>query len=150
MPEELKDKKEYEISFILSGEEGSAEIERELSAIGAEITFKSPAASTRLAYPLKKHETGYFGYIHFMALPDRVKALKDALAHKPGVLRFLVITPAVKQVVREMGARSAAPRKEKDKAEGAPTTGSAGRLAPPAEKLMTNEALEKKLEEILK
>lgn len=151
MQEALKDKKEYEISFVLSGEEAAAEVERELLAIGAEITFKSPAASIRLAYPLERHETGYFGYTHFMAMPHSVKALKEALAHKSGVLRFLIITPAVKQVAREIGPRGSAPvRKEKDKAEGAPTTGSAGRPAEPAEKLITNEALEKKLEEILK
>lgn len=146
MSEELKDKKEYEISFVLSGEDGATEIERELSAIGAEVTFKSPAASTRLAYPLKKHETAYFGYTHFMALPAGIKVLKEALAHNPKVLRSLILTPAVKPVAREPRPAHADAAVARDR-EKKPVSAAEPK---PVEKLITNEALEKKLEEILK
>ena len=117
-----------------------------LAAAGAEITFRVPPASIRLAYPLKKHETAYFGYIHFMALPSAVKSVKEALAHDAKVLRSLILTPAVKLMVREPRPdRSETVPKDKEKPVGA-----IAEQKPAPEKVMTNEALEKKLEEILK
>lgn len=97
----LDDKKEYEITFIAVAEDGAIEVEKELAALGCAITGKGPLAAIKLAYPVKKHTTGHFGYIWFSAMAEDVKKLHDALSIKPGILRFLIVTPPVKVTVRE-------------------------------------------------
>lgn len=130
MPEEAKN---YEISFLLLKEEAQAEVEKTLVGAGAETVYKNPLAQARLAYPIRKQTSAYFGFMHFKAMPDRISQIKSELGLKPDVLRFLIVTPpfTLKQPERK-------------------------RLAPqpvlevPSAPVLSNEELEQKLEEILK
>ena len=136
---ELKDKKEYELAAMLSEEVVAAEVEAVIRKYGGEMASPARVTSLRLAYPLKKHDSAFFAVFIFTALPGAVKFVKEDLALNPKVLRSLILTPPVKVVPREPRA----PRVEKK--EGALEV-----AAKPAEVAVSNEALEKKLEEILK
>ena len=127
-------KKEYEISYLLTAPEAEQEVISTLKQNGAEISVQKPVASITLAYPIKRHATAYFGFCQFMADASAIKSMDDALRLKKGVIRFLVMTPAVK--VPTPGAFAV----KSDKAEKKP-------VAPAA---LSNEALSEKLEEILK
>ncbi len=135
----LRDKKEYEISFVLSEESGTAEVEKALRNAGAEMSGVLTASAIRLAYPIKKHENAYFGFMHFSAMPDAILKVKSELAHNPKVLRLLVLTPPVKHPVRS----------ERVSPGTKPVSVVSEVLVKP-EGAVSNEALEKKLEEILK
>lgn len=147
--------KEYEISYVLATEDAASEIEKEFAALGCQVVQKGPLAAVKLAYPVKKHASGFFGYTRFSAMPEDIKKLHDALALKPGVLRFLIVTPPVKQMARE--ARQPRERDAQQKpasSVAAKETSSTAVSAQPAtshaSEALSNELLEKKLEEILK
>lgn len=145
------DKKEYEIAFVLATEDAEGEIGKTIAANGMEVTGKGPVAALKLAYPIKKHVSGFFGYCWFSGMPSDVKKIKETLALQPNVLRFLIVTPPVKPAARDSrGERlrdhSAAPKPGQP---AVPQEKPAEQPAPAPEAL-SNELLEKKLEEILK
>lgn len=151
----LDDKKEYEITFIAAAEDGAIEVEKELAAFGCALTGKGPLAAIKLAYPVKKHASGHFGYVWFTALADDVKKLHDALAIKPGILRFLIVTPPVKVTVRENRTPRERGMQPKPAASEAPKEAPVSEPRPQAVPMrvpeaLSNELLERKLEEILK
>lgn len=150
----MEEQKEYELAFIAAAEDGAVEVEKELAALGCAITGKGPLAAVKLAYPVKKHTTGHFGYVWFTAMAEDVKKLHDALAIKTGILRFLIVTPPVKVTVREHraprehGIRPEPAASEATKEAAAESRPQAAPVRAP--EALSNELLEKKLEEILK
>lgn len=153
--EDAGDRKEYEIAYVAIAEDGAVEVEHELAVLGCAVIGKGPLAATKLAYPVKKHTTGHFGYVWFTAIAEDVKKLHDALALKPGILRFLLVTPPVKATVRENRAPRERGMQQKPAAiktpKAAPAAEAHTQPAPPrAPEVLSNELLEKKLEEILK
>ena len=135
---EEKDKKEYEISFLVRQEEQSQEVVSVLNRHGAQISHEGQVSKIRLAYPIKKEANAYFGYLWFFAEPDAVVAIDNDLRLNKEVLRFIVLTSPVKKSSSE----------RRDVRE---TPKSAPQIPAPVlqERELTNEDLEKKLEEIL-
>lgn len=123
--------KEYEISFLLTSSEAEKSIDEVLTKNLAEVFNRKPVVEIPLAYPIKKHSTAYFGFYHFRSNPGNVEKIDAALRLTKDVLRFLVVTPP---------AQSAAPQ-----ATSRPTI-----IRKQSEVALSNEALEEKLEEILK
>ncbi len=135
------DKKEYEISFVVKQKDGESAVDMLLKQYGAEVVFRSPVTETRLAYPIKKFHQAYFGYMHFIGAADAVEKIVHDANLNPAILRILVVTPPVGK-----GAQSA--RKERTDR---PAKKSVETAAPAVVGgMLTNEALEEKLEEILK
>ncbi|MDE2001574.1 MAG: 30S ribosomal protein S6 [Patescibacteria group bacterium] len=134
--------KEYEISFVVKTQDGASAVEGLLGQHRMNVLFKSPVTETRLAYPIKKHATAFFGYMHAAGLPEEVSGLVHDANLNPEILRILVVTPPVG---KEMPVRSL--RGEKSAKKAVPE--SAAAPVQPAGAL-TNEALSEKLEEILK
>lgn len=124
-----ENKKEYEIAYLLTAPEAEQEVVGLLKQNGAEISHQKAPASIPLAYQIKRHATAYFGFCYFTALSSAIKPISDALKLQKGVLRSLIITPPVKV---------SAPM---------PITGRPEKKVTPS---ISNEALEEKLEEILK
>lgn len=133
------DKREYEISFLLSGPEAKSEVLNLLNQIKAELTAEEEPRLINLAYPIKKQLSAHFGFYQFRANPADLKSLKDALAINAKVLRFLVVSDPIKK-------QSAVPKER-------PRPEIPSKPAPiesmPTPKVLSNEALEKTLEEIL-
>lgn len=153
---EEKEPKKYEIGFLIREENDKETISALLKKYGAEILAEEKENKIRLAYPIKKENFAYFGWIHFSLNPLIVKELREQLKLNLRVLRFVIVvlTPQMlaagqeKKRVFGQRPRREAPLKEKfgEKSE---------RRAPEApvkyvSQAVDNELLEKKLEEILK
>lgn len=129
---ELKD---YEISFLLGQEKDVEDVLKLLKSEEAEIIFEGTLKKISLAYKIKKQSEAYFGYLHFRMPKDKVKLLEKDLLTASTILRSLIITPPFVRPKPEPRARQQ---------RTAPA-------APPAQVGMplSNEAIERKIEEIL-
>ena len=127
---ELKD---YEISFLLGQEKDVEDVLKLLKREEAQIIFEGTLKKIPLAYKIKKQSEAYFGYFHFRMSRDKIKSLGKDLLTASTILRFLVVTPPFVRPKPEPRART--------------------RIAPaPAAQVgapLSNEALERKIEEIL-
>ena len=142
-----KEFKKYEIGFVSRDEKGSDEINKSLISHKCEITENGSLERIKLAYPIKKEIIGYFGYYHFLADPLIIEKIKGELNLNSNVLRFIIITPpAEKQPVSAF--KPEIRRKTIISKDINPKIEARRPSAPPS--ILTNEALEKKLEEILK
>ena len=129
------DLREYELSFLLKAENGREALEKAILDNGGKITYREPLKEVRLAYPIQKHETAYFGFGYFQADPIKTQEIRHEVSLRPEVIRFLIITPPVS-------------RKSKESRIQKPVA-----VTPAIESktpAISNEALEQKLEEILK
>lgn len=133
-----KDKKNYEISYLLRSEAGMGEVSRLLRQHEGEILEEVPPKNIALAYKIEKLTSAPFGYTIFSMSPENVPELGKNLKTNQGLLRFLIITPPfTKQEVTPSPRRSrSAPEKTGDSSKSSPS--------------LSNEALEKKIEEILR
>ncbi len=130
------EKNAYEISFLVKSAEDAEAIVKRLSEIGAEVLSENKPQEIVLAYPIKKISKAYFGYSVFNSLPSEIAKLNNSLGLDSKALRFLIVTPPIVKVQeRKMESVMTA---EKPK------------TAPVRETDLSNDALEQKLEEILK
>lgn len=128
-----EDAKTYEISYLVKDSAGEQEVLKALQQYKAEIFRQGALSEIKLEYPIKKHQSAYFGFVQFISLPENIIQIKSVLILNPQVLRILAISiakPADEQ-------KPIASKPEPEVKE-----------APPS--ILSNEALEKKLEEILK
>ena len=149
MTNEDKDKKEYELALLLKSEDNLAGVLTLVGQHNAEGVSEPRAKRLQLSYEIKKHTEAVFVYFTFKAFGDDIKALEHDLNTHADVLRFMVIaSPAP----AERNATSAMPPREERRSRAAPSysapvTPEVPRPAP--SKPLSNEALEKKIEEIL-
>lgn len=135
-------KREYELAFVLKAEDISP-VAKALKGAGFSIVKEGPLNKVRLAYPIKKENQGFFASYLIEGESPRVADLTKELELNKEVLRFLILTPVK---LKETVARKATVK------EGAISDKSAEPEKPSYDsgKMLSNEALEKKLEEILK
>lgn len=139
--------KEYEIGFLVKEEAGIAVIRKFLDLAGAVITKEGEIKKISLAYPIKKETSAFFGFFHFTSLPAAIKDLEKELRVEPLCLRSIIIKDPIKRDMhREEGQPELSERGERvqqrepeEKPEAVKKQGD----------IVTNEELEKKLEEIL-
>jgi ribosomal protein S6 len=133
-----KDKKEYELGYLLK-EERNAEILDTVRGHGGEITLEGPLNRTHLAYQIQKEPEAYFGFVQFTMEPGKAKELEATLGLNKNVMRSIIMTPP--------------PMKEKkrleDVVQGPPKPMVQPREPKAQPTILSNEALEKKIEEIL-
>ncbi len=135
----------YEIGFLATEEGGAQAVLEALKRRGAEILLEGPVEKITLAYAIKRQTGAYFGYMHFRVSPDAVRVIADDVKGHAAILRSLVVTPPLMKPK---------PRWEGSKVRqrtiaGAPQP----QLQPEVSKSplpLSNEALEKQIEEILK
>ncbi len=132
------DFRSYEVAFLVKSPEEEKVVADLINQHKGNILQKSQIKETKLAYPIKKHSSAYFGYMHFELLPADLERLSNSLKLNPAVLRYLtVLAPAVKKP----SERKSAEKENKEVPAPAVTA---------SRSILTNEALEEKLEEILK
>lgn len=129
-------KGDYELSYMLSSAESASGVFDILAKYKCAPYFRGPISQVRLAYPIKKQTSAFFGFCYFYAEPELVKKINDDLALNGSVVRFLIVTPPVKAISRQPKAPEKAPEPKNDQ--------------PQQPAVLSNEALEQKLEEILK
>src|SRR5258708_6837557 len=143
---EEKDQKTYELALLLKGEEDLAKIPAFLRDHGAEPLSESRAKKLALAYKIKGNTEAVFSPSTFKASGEDAKRIEKDLITNAFVIRAMILVsppPAERP--------SAAPsfpmqQRGRPSAMRAPSPTEA---RPPAPRPLSNEALEKKIEEIL-
>ncbi len=137
------EKRKYEIGFVIKTED-AAIISQSLKNRGFVVLTENPLEKIQLAYLIKKESYAYFSYFHFEGDPAAIKNLKDDLKLNPEVLRYLIITPPF---IKKPAWR----RPEFTQTSGETKfTPPVAKRSSSAQSILTNEALERKIEEILK
>jgi ribosomal protein S6 len=129
--------REYEVSSVAMSETILQDVRTVLEEARALITEEGKTVAIRFAYPIKKQTSGFFGFIKFSAHPETIATIEKNLRVIPQMLRFLIVTPPPARAIesdRRSAMRSPAPQKPDN----------------PEAPALTNEALEQKIEEILK
>ncbi|MEK9179928.1 MAG: 30S ribosomal protein S6 [Patescibacteria group bacterium] len=142
---EEKDKKNYEVAFILEKEENLQDFLRISRQHNIEPQTEARAHKLNLAYKIEKATQAYFGFFRTSANPDDVKALEKDLNTAAGVLRFLI----VKLPKEAFEARRERVDMRDMRRERKPMPRKNMPTQPRASETLSNEALEKKIEEIL-
>ncbi len=150
MTNEEKDKKEYELALLLKSEDDMSGVLALVGTHKAEGISEPRAKRLQLSYEIKKHTEAVFAYFTFKMFGDDMKALEHDLNSRADVLRFMVIaSPAP----AERNASSAMPpreeRRPRSSTQYAAPSAPFETPKPAASKPLSNEALEKKIEEIL-
>ena len=140
-----KDSKKYEIGFLAKNEGFKDELAKILTNFGAEISESGAMSRIKLAYPIKKEASAFFSYIYFSGQPEIVEKISDNLKLNSEILRHIIIVaPAIRQTIQtpvKRMRRSMVSERPVEKTE---------IRKPKPQAALSNEALEKKLEEILK
>ena len=154
MTNEDKDKKEYELGLLLKHEEDLGNIVKLVSQHNAEKIGEPRAKRLALSYEINGNTEATFAYFNFFAFGDDMKNLEHDLNSRQEVIRFLLVIATPPNEHRApMGAPGMmgpgmAPRRGRP-ARPMPSSMDGSSSKGPAQPL-SNEALEKKIEEILK
>lgn len=144
--------KNYELAFLLKSDQDYKEISKSINDAEVKISAEGQMTKIKLAYPIKKESFAYFGYLYLTSNTQNIKKLSEALRSNLKILRFLIfIKPLVKPAEAGKASRVRLSREPSEYIKmpeiafrpAAPTT-------PSRSQNLSNEALEKKLEEILK
>lgn len=139
-----EDKKEYEISVLFENESNLPDFLKFMNQHGAEVFFESPLRNLNLAYPIKKKIQAFFAYFHFKALPEAIGSISKDLETSSHVLRSLIVTPPF---LKPKPSAFVPRTRRVAEPETSPVEHSQPARRPSAP--LSNEALEKKIEEIL-
>ncbi len=132
----------YELTFLIK-DENSLSLKEEFTKSGAVLSNERPLQKIKLAYPIKKTVYGFMGAFNFVLTPDKLADLNAKLKLDQSLLRYSLnraLPPSEKQNFEPglyMKAREERKRpifvKEPVKT---------------FEPVLTNEALEKKIDEL--
>jgi len=143
METESAEKKNYELSFLVKDENDAREVLKLLAQHEAEVRGEGPLRKLNLAYPIKHVPQAYFGFVNLAVLPANAKSLERDLSANTAILRTLMVKlPKGKTAVVTSGEYKKTMRPI---AQRRPVR----MEAPSQPKPLSNEALEKKIEEIL-
>ncbi len=125
----------YEIAFLLKTGATDEQLAATLANFGATVVNKGPVSQIQLAYTIKKQKSAQFSFWHFtLTDANKMKELANALNLLDSVIRSLV-TKVIPPKEKTRG------KKEEKKEVSAPVSQLDS---------LSNESLEKQLEEILK
>ena len=130
----------YELTFHTPLED-TASIRAIIAKHGRVVSERAPV-KVKLGYPIKRQSFAFLGVTAFEAEPEAIAALSEELNLADSVLRF--------QISR-VAAKAAAPQERPAVADGnQPSAPRPPARIKPFDSTLSNEALEKKIEEILK
>ncbi|MEK7086942.1 MAG: 30S ribosomal protein S6 [Patescibacteria group bacterium] len=134
----------YEITCILKDEEDSKEVGRILKKNKAVILDERPLVKVQLAYSIQKLNQAYLGYFLFGLDPEFVPALSAELGLEKNIVRHLINKASSRD-----GRASDKKRRSTFERErvGARALKETEKMFEP---VLTNEAIQEKIEEILK
>lgn len=142
-----KEKKNYEVAVLVKEEGSFATVLTLLNQHSVEIREEGGVKKVALAYPIERITQAYFGFFYVQALPHDIKQLEKDMGHAPAVLRSLIVTiPSTRSTKEGSSLRRPQFRRPPPSAHLAVPLSEA---RPPVRKTLSNEALSKKIEEIL-
>lgn len=138
----IETQKKYDISFIQKSEDGV--LARQLiEKHGGVILNEYPLVKLRLSYPIKKETQGFLGTIKCTLPPESVRGLSNAAKLEHDILRFLIgVQNEIKETAPRLDEEGRAQQRKK-------RTVSAPKQKTGFNAVLSNEALQEKLEEIL-
>lgn len=151
-----EENKNYEVSFLVKADQDKDDIAKILKEGGFSIINAGQTARIKLTFPVKKENFAYFGSLYFSGNPADIQGLSQKLKTDPKILRFSVI---FKPVIKESEGRisegayltRSKPTVEHKKIQEISSEPFSQPVKKPARtEALSNEALEKRLEEILK
>ena len=93
--------RDYELMYIvrptLADDQFAGATERVdtiISNLGGEVGEKTPWGKRRLAYPIQKHEDGYYVVARIKLEPDQTRELEEQLRISDEVIRHILVVPA--------------------------------------------------------
>ncbi|MDP3975039.1 MAG: hypothetical protein Q8P88_02005 [Candidatus Jorgensenbacteria bacterium] len=128
----------YEITFYTKVED-AAPVKTAVKTVDGEVLEERPFEKVRLEFPIKKESYAFMGVLRVSLGSEAVALVARALLHAPGVLRCLITTPSPAPTEDRSVERRPMERKRPP----------SPRVAPQESSILTNEALERKIEEIL-
>ena len=150
---EEKDKKEYELGVLVATEDDLAPVMALVREHNGEPSTEPRTKKLALAYEIKKHKDAVFSYWNFKALTADAKELEKALNTKAEVIRSLMIASPAPMMTpadhERIPAAMMGPDRRRTRTMRPATGTSTADAKPSAPKPLSNEALEKKIEEIL-
>jgi small subunit ribosomal protein S6 len=104
--------KTYELTYIISPEITSQEAENKAREIETLIQSKegiilkqnNPIAKT-LAFPVKKHASGFFGILEFTLEPEKLLEVKEAIQKDGKIVRHMLIVKEPIRIRKERRSR---------------------------------------------
>ncbi len=142
---EDKDRKLYELAILLKDEGDMAGMVTLISQHGGEMIAEPRVKKLALAYKIKGETEAIFACANFSMLPDHAKELEHDLGARQNIVRFMIILAEPQTERREIPAGAFPAKKRGRPAAGRPLAEG----KPAAPRPLSNEALEKKIEEIL-
>jgi ribosomal protein S6 len=105
--------KTYELTYIVSpeitSEEAQAkgkEIESVISSKEGTILRQSNPIAKTLAYPIKKHASGFAGFLEFQLEPEKLVELKEIIAKDGKIVRHMLIIKEAAEFKKERRTRT--------------------------------------------
>jgi len=136
------EKKNYELAFLVKEEAAIDDLKRIVRQSEVEIQLESPLKKVNLAYKIKNIGEAYFGFLRLVSEPASMHSLARDLRTNPAIVRFLVVSLPKE----EMAGIQSPMRRERPIARRMPIPKEVVRQQA---KPLSNEALERKIEEIL-
>jgi len=134
--------KKYDISFIQRSEDG-AFARKFIEKYGGVILNEYPLVKLRLSYPIKKETQGFLGTIKCTLPPESVRSVSAAAKLEHDILRFLVgVQSEIKESTPRLDEEGRSGQRKKRVAVAPKQKGGFNTV-------LSNEALQEKLEEIL-
>jgi ribosomal protein S6 len=150
-----KDPKNYELAILVKTEDQLPEIMAFLSQHEATVTGEPRVRKIALAYPVKKETEAVFASYLFSAAPSQAKKLEKDLSVRQDVLRSMIIIAIPVEDTRTTSSegtsfpsRRPRPPTQRPPEAAMPSPAVPRPVSAPAH--LSNEALEKRIEEILK
>ncbi len=93
--------RKYELAVIIKDKENVEEVLNNVKALlntnGAQITGENRWGKRELAYPIKKHTTGYYVIFTIDAPASTIKLINDKLLLNENILRHMFIKVSKKE-----------------------------------------------------
>lgn len=140
MENEVSQKKEYRISFLIK-EEDASPVRSVIVSNGGEIVKEQAIAKIRLAYPVKRELFGFAGGFIFTIEPEAIPKILQNFKLNVAVLRVMITADVPKEEEDRRQGFSSTPNRARSPRRVVREQGFGAQLS--------NEALEKKIEEIL-
>lgn len=145
-----ENKNTYELCYLIISPDTEAEIAGLLSSCQSDILHQGQVSEIRLAYPIKKQQSAFFGFARFSTLPANAVPIKTSLAQNQRILRSMLIKLSPKQLRNQVQATVNNERGTVNSEQGKVFQSKPSESKEPRSAVLTNQALEEKLEEILK
>ena len=108
--------RDYELMYIvrptLADDQFAGATERVdtiISNLGGEVGEKTPWGKRRLAYPIQKHEDGYYVVARIKLEPTQTRELEEQLRISDEVIRHILVLPAEQKAAPATMATAATP-----------------------------------------